>query len=129
MELTCTCFLGIVTRCPLVLKLRKLRHDDEWKGKVTYRDIEIDLTAASEVEQEVRKGTYTYSFILTYWGVRSNHVKCMGSACQCSHSLLSGPTWHPWELSIPLSLLLIRPQLSHILSSFPSLKSVLLNRF
>nr|KAF6382414.1 hypothetical protein mPipKuh1_008800 [Pipistrellus kuhlii] len=48
---------GIVTRCPLVLKLRKLRHDDddEWKGKVTYRDMEIDLTAASEVEQEIRK--------------------------------------------------------------------------
>ncbi|XP_014388413.1 PREDICTED: interferon-induced GTP-binding protein Mx1 isoform X2 [Myotis brandtii] len=46
---------GIVTRCPLVLKLRKLRHDDEWKGKVTYRDLEIDLSAASEVEQEIRK--------------------------------------------------------------------------
>ncbi|XP_054569533.1 interferon-induced GTP-binding protein Mx1 isoform X1 [Eptesicus fuscus] len=47
---------GIVTRCPLVLKLRKLRHDDdEWKGKVTYRDMEINLSAASEVEQEIRK--------------------------------------------------------------------------
>ncbi|XP_036206139.1 interferon-induced GTP-binding protein Mx1 isoform X2 [Myotis myotis] len=46
---------GIVTRCPLVLKLRKLRHDDEWKGKVTYRDLEIELSTASEVEQEIRK--------------------------------------------------------------------------
>nr|KAF6382416.1 hypothetical protein mPipKuh1_008800 [Pipistrellus kuhlii] len=55
---------GIVTRCPLVLKLRKLRHDDddEWKGKVTYRDMEIDLTAASEVEQEIRKDMVRLAF-------------------------------------------------------------------
>ncbi|XP_016076412.1 PREDICTED: interferon-induced GTP-binding protein Mx1 [Miniopterus natalensis] len=46
---------GIVTRCPLVLKLRKLGKEDEWKGKVSYRDIEIDISSALDVEKEVRK--------------------------------------------------------------------------
>lgn len=46
---------GIVTRCPLVLKLRKLRDGDEWKGKVSYQDEEIEMSDASEVEEEIRK--------------------------------------------------------------------------
>lgn len=46
---------GIVTRCPLVLKLRKLRDGDEWKGKVSYQDQEIEMSDASEVEEEIRK--------------------------------------------------------------------------
>ncbi|ELK08490.1 Interferon-induced GTP-binding protein Mx1 [Pteropus alecto] len=46
---------GIVTRCPLVLKLRKLRDGDEWKGKVSYKDQEIEMSDASEVEEEIRK--------------------------------------------------------------------------
>uniref|UniRef100_A0A8D1IIB9 Interferon-induced GTP-binding protein Mx1 n=1 Tax=Sus scrofa TaxID=9823 RepID=A0A8D1IIB9_PIG len=45
---------GIVTRCPLVLKLKKLvNEEDEWKGKVSYRDSEIELSDASQVEKEV----------------------------------------------------------------------------
>ncbi|XP_054434542.1 interferon-induced GTP-binding protein Mx1 isoform X2 [Pteronotus mesoamericanus] len=46
---------GIVTRCPLVLKLRKLRNEDEWRGKISYKDIEINLSAPSEVEKEISK--------------------------------------------------------------------------
>ncbi|XP_062944694.1 interferon-induced GTP-binding protein Mx1 [Cynocephalus volans] len=46
---------GIVTRCPLVLKLKKLVHGEEWKGKISYRDLEIKISDALEVEEEVRK--------------------------------------------------------------------------
>ncbi|KAM7132918.1 interferon-induced GTP-binding protein Mx1 isoform 1-T2 [Molossus nigricans] len=46
---------GIVTRCPLVLKLRKLGQEDKWKGKVSYWDTEMDISDASEVEQAIRK--------------------------------------------------------------------------
>ncbi|XP_045140371.1 interferon-induced GTP-binding protein Mx1 isoform X2 [Echinops telfairi] len=46
---------GIVTRCPLVLKLKKLVHEEQWRGKISYRDSEIELLFPSEVEQEVRK--------------------------------------------------------------------------
>uniref|UniRef100_A0A2K6GS53 MX dynamin like GTPase 1 n=1 Tax=Propithecus coquereli TaxID=379532 RepID=A0A2K6GS53_PROCO len=46
---------GIVTRCPLVLKLKKLVNEDEWRGKVSYQDIEMEISDASEVEKEVSK--------------------------------------------------------------------------
>uniref|UniRef100_A0A9L0ITW1 Interferon-induced GTP-binding protein Mx1 n=1 Tax=Equus asinus TaxID=9793 RepID=A0A9L0ITW1_EQUAS len=46
---------GIVTRCPLVLKLKRLVKEDEWKGKVSYRDIEVEISNALDVEEQVRK--------------------------------------------------------------------------
>lgn len=47
---------GIVTRCPLVLKLRKLNQGEEWKGKVSYDDIEVELSDPSQVEEAINKG-------------------------------------------------------------------------
>lgn len=47
---------GIVTRCPLVLKLKKLNEGEEWRGKVTYDDIEVELSDPSEVEEAINKG-------------------------------------------------------------------------
>ncbi|XP_052014146.1 interferon-induced GTP-binding protein Mx1 [Apodemus sylvaticus] len=47
---------GIVTRCPLVLKLRKLNQGEEWRGKVTYDDIEVELSDPSQVEEAINKG-------------------------------------------------------------------------
>ncbi|XP_040606203.1 interferon-induced GTP-binding protein Mx1 isoform X3 [Mesocricetus auratus] len=46
---------GIVTRCPLVLKLRKLEQGEQWKGKVTYEDNELKLSDPSEVEDAINK--------------------------------------------------------------------------
>ncbi|KAM9253703.1 interferon-induced GTP-binding protein Mx1-like [Dugong dugon] len=46
---------GIVTRCPLVLKLKKLVHEDKWMGKVSYKDLEMDLSDPLQVEEEVNK--------------------------------------------------------------------------
>ncbi|XP_037380814.1 interferon-induced GTP-binding protein Mx1 [Talpa occidentalis] len=46
---------GIVTRCPLVLRLKKLMHEDCWRGKISYQDFEAEISDASEVEQEVNK--------------------------------------------------------------------------
>ncbi|XP_069331037.1 interferon-induced GTP-binding protein Mx1 [Eulemur rufifrons] len=46
---------GIVTRCPLVLKLKKLMNEDEWRGKVSYQEVEMEISDASEVEKEVSK--------------------------------------------------------------------------
>ncbi|KAL6072486.1 hypothetical protein STEG23_030730 [Scotinomys teguina] len=47
---------GIVTRCPLVLKLKKLRQGEKWRGKVTYDDIEVELSDSSQVEDAINKG-------------------------------------------------------------------------
>ncbi|TFK00956.1 Interferon-induced GTP-binding protein Mx [Platysternon megacephalum] len=46
---------GIVTRCPLELKLKKLAPQQEWKGKISYRDIDEELHDPSVVEKEIRK--------------------------------------------------------------------------
>ncbi|KAM8814845.1 interferon-induced GTP-binding protein Mx1 [Rhynchonycteris naso] len=46
---------GIVTRCPLVLKLRKVKDEDGWAAKVSYQELEMNISAASEVEKEIRK--------------------------------------------------------------------------
>ncbi|XP_055975542.1 interferon-induced GTP-binding protein Mx2 [Sorex fumeus] len=43
---------GIVTRCPLVLKLRKLT-GGSWSGKVTYRNTQLKLEHPSQVEKEI----------------------------------------------------------------------------
>lgn len=46
---------GIVTRCPLELKLKKsLKHTD-WSAKISYLDQELDLNLPAEVEGAVRK--------------------------------------------------------------------------
>ncbi|XP_030691315.1 LOW QUALITY PROTEIN: interferon-induced GTP-binding protein Mx1-like [Globicephala melas] len=44
---------GVVTRCPLVLKLKTLVNEDEWKGKVSFRDKETEISDASQVEKEI----------------------------------------------------------------------------
>ncbi|XP_053905435.1 interferon-induced GTP-binding protein Mx1-like [Malaclemys terrapin pileata] len=46
---------GIVTRCPLELKLKKVHCTQEWKGKITYLEINQELNGPSEVEKEIRK--------------------------------------------------------------------------
>ncbi|KAK7812283.1 hypothetical protein U0070_024437, partial [Myodes glareolus] len=46
---------GIVTRCPLVLKLRKLEPGEEWRGKVIYNNMEVELSDPSQVEEAINK--------------------------------------------------------------------------
>ncbi|XP_026711149.1 interferon-induced GTP-binding protein Mx-like [Athene cunicularia] len=46
---------GIVTRCPLELKLRKIPVTEAWKGKLCYHNIIIELQNASEVEKAIRQ--------------------------------------------------------------------------
>ncbi|XP_038616145.1 interferon-induced GTP-binding protein Mx1-like isoform X2 [Tachyglossus aculeatus] len=50
---------GIVTRCPLVLKLKKLGCDQQWNGKIGYRDLEIPLPDPSVVEREIHQAQDT----------------------------------------------------------------------
>ncbi|XP_007172778.2 interferon-induced GTP-binding protein Mx2 isoform X1 [Balaenoptera acutorostrata] len=44
---------GIITRCPLVLKLTK--QEFRWAGKISYRKTELQLQDPSQVEREIRK--------------------------------------------------------------------------
>ncbi|KFQ63376.1 Interferon-induced GTP-binding protein Mx, partial [Pelecanus crispus] len=46
---------GIVTRCPLELKLKRTPATQAWKGKICYRDISINLHNASEVETAIKE--------------------------------------------------------------------------
>ncbi|NXN65188.1 MX protein, partial [Himantopus himantopus] len=46
---------GIVTRCPLELKLKRIPAAQPWKGKMCYRNISVELQDASEVEKAIRE--------------------------------------------------------------------------
>nr|XP_034371323.1 interferon-induced GTP-binding protein Mx1-like [Arvicanthis niloticus] len=46
---------GIVTRCPLVLKLKQLKQGAEWRAKVIYKDTEIEISDPAQVEREINK--------------------------------------------------------------------------
>ncbi|NXW59907.1 MX protein, partial [Eurystomus gularis] len=46
---------GIVTRCPLELKLKRIPATQAWKGKISYRNTIIELQNASEVEKAIRQ--------------------------------------------------------------------------
>ncbi|XP_036301199.1 interferon-induced GTP-binding protein Mx2 [Pipistrellus kuhlii] len=50
---------GIVTRCPLVLKLKKQLADSPWAGKLSYRGTELQLQDPSQVEREIHKAQNT----------------------------------------------------------------------
>ncbi|XP_074889773.1 interferon-induced GTP-binding protein Mx-like isoform X2 [Buteo buteo] len=47
---------GIVTRCPLELKLKRIPASQPWKGKICYHNISVELQNASEVEKAIRQG-------------------------------------------------------------------------
>ena len=47
---------GIVTRCPLELKLKRIPATQAWKGKMCYRNTSLELQNASEVEKAIREG-------------------------------------------------------------------------
>ncbi len=49
--------LGIVTRCPLELKMKKKREGEEWYGKISYQSHEEEITDPADVEKKIRKGT------------------------------------------------------------------------
>lgn len=60
--------LGIVTRCPLVLRLKKLVGGfAKWKGTVSYLGTELELQDASQVEDEIRKGECPWSPTHRLW--------------------------------------------------------------
>ncbi|MCI4393662.1 hypothetical protein PGIGA_G00160030 [Pangasianodon gigas] len=46
---------GIVTRCPLELKLRKLNAGSNWTAIISYRDVQETFTDPSQVEGYVRR--------------------------------------------------------------------------
>ncbi|XP_038657391.1 interferon-induced GTP-binding protein Mx3-like isoform X3 [Scyliorhinus canicula] len=46
---------GIVTRCPLELKLKKVNKESVWRGKISYKEYSRTLKNAAEVEGEIRK--------------------------------------------------------------------------
>ncbi|NXA61055.1 MX protein, partial [Mohoua ochrocephala] len=46
---------GIVTRCPLELKLKRLPEGQPWQGKICYRNVALELQSASEVDRAIRQ--------------------------------------------------------------------------
>ncbi|KAL0978541.1 hypothetical protein UPYG_G00171880 [Umbra pygmaea] len=46
---------GIVTRCPLELKMKRKREGEEWQGKISYQDHEEEIEDASDVEKKIRE--------------------------------------------------------------------------
>lgn len=91
--------LGIVTRCPLVLKLRKLEPGEEWRGKVIYDDIEVELSDPSQVEEAINKG---WCPIVPY--PLTACQPCLESEEKC-RVILSGPCSSTHKKRDPLNLL------------------------
>ncbi|XP_055501095.1 interferon-induced GTP-binding protein Mx3-like isoform X2 [Leucoraja erinacea] len=60
---------GIVTRCPLELKLRNVKKANVWQGKISYRGYSNYLSSAAEVEQEILKAQDS----IAGWGVGISH--------------------------------------------------------
>ncbi|NWW94082.1 MX protein, partial [Rhynochetos jubatus] len=50
---------GIVTRCPLELKLKRIPAAQAWKGKISYHNTSRELQDASEVEKAIREAQDT----------------------------------------------------------------------
>lgn len=110
---------GIVTRCPLVLKLKKLMNEDEWRGKVSYRDFETEISDPSEVEEAINTGkrpTFVRSHL---FGHPATWVREEGVHLSLSPSSLSGPVLFSWgppsgprlhQAPAPLCLLFFYPQ-------------------
>lgn len=48
---------GIVTRCPLELKMKRRKEGQEWYGKISYQDHEEELDDPTAVEKKIREGT------------------------------------------------------------------------
>lgn len=48
---------GIVTRCPLELKMTRKKKGEAWYGKISYRDYNEELKKPSLVEKKIREGT------------------------------------------------------------------------
>ncbi|KAL2310357.1 hypothetical protein Nmel_002006 [Mimus melanotis] len=46
---------GIVTRCPLELKLKRLPEGQAWQGKISYRNVTQELQDPSEVDRAIRQ--------------------------------------------------------------------------
>uniref|UniRef100_A0A8C3QXB4 MX dynamin like GTPase 1 n=1 Tax=Cyanoderma ruficeps TaxID=181631 RepID=A0A8C3QXB4_9PASS len=46
---------GIVTRCPLELKLKRLPEGRAWQGKISYKNFTMELQNASEVDRAIRQ--------------------------------------------------------------------------
>ncbi|XP_067897306.1 interferon-induced GTP-binding protein Mx-like isoform X2 [Heterodontus francisci] len=46
---------GVVTKCPLELKLKKTKENKPWKGQISYRDYVKTLDHAEQVEDEIHK--------------------------------------------------------------------------
>ncbi|XP_069001838.1 interferon-induced GTP-binding protein Mx [Embiotoca jacksoni] len=46
---------GIVTRCPLELKMKRKREGEQWYGKISYQDSEKEIEDPADVEKMIRQ--------------------------------------------------------------------------
>ncbi|XP_053172736.1 interferon-induced GTP-binding protein Mx-like [Scomber japonicus] len=46
---------GIVTRCPLELKMKRMKEGEEWFGKISYQDHEEEIEDPEDVEKKIRE--------------------------------------------------------------------------
>ncbi|KAK5934394.1 hypothetical protein CgunFtcFv8_014798 [Champsocephalus gunnari] len=46
---------GIVTRCPLELKMKRKKEGEEWYGKISYQDFEEEIDDPADVEKKIRQ--------------------------------------------------------------------------
>ncbi len=47
---------GIVTRCPLELKMIRTKDEESWHGRISYRNEEKDIAKPEDVEKMIREG-------------------------------------------------------------------------
>ena len=50
------CYTGIVTRCPLELKMKRKKEGEKWYGRISYNDYKEELDDPADVEDCIREG-------------------------------------------------------------------------
>uniref|UniRef100_A0A8C1REM5 Uncharacterized protein n=1 Tax=Cyprinus carpio TaxID=7962 RepID=A0A8C1REM5_CYPCA len=55
---------GIVTRCPLELKMIRTKDEEKWQGRISYLGKEEDIDDPAEVEKKIREGRECLECIL-----------------------------------------------------------------
>ncbi len=50
-------YSGIVTRCPLELKMKRKKEGEDWYGKISYQSFEEEIEDPADVEKKIREGT------------------------------------------------------------------------
>ncbi|CAF95923.1 unnamed protein product, partial [Tetraodon nigroviridis] len=79
---------GIVTRCPLELKMKRRKEGEEWYGKISYQDHQEEIEDPADVEKKIREGS-AMGLHSHFMFSHLQHDEMAGAGVGISHNLIS----------------------------------------